>query len=79
MCAYHLPKSHDRIFLADIALGLVFGCFRGGQAMYDGHPHHRLWLHLHPVQEMSGLDLLPTIGLQTKTMLNTLYMISIDK
>lgn len=60
----HRPEAYDWTFLADVALGLVFGGLCSSDAMKDRKPHHGLRLQAHPVQEHGGLKLRLVVGLK---------------
>lgn len=51
-----VSEAHDRVLLADVALGLVLGRLRCRQPVEHRQPHKTLRLMLQPAEEVLQLD-----------------------
>jgi len=51
-----VAEAHDRVLLADVALGLVLGRLRRRQAMEHGQPDEALGFVLQPAEEVLQLN-----------------------
>jgi len=61
-CQYK-PESDDWKPFTDWTLDLVLDGFRCYQPVHHGKPDQRLWLHFHPVDELSQINWTPSVHL----------------